>query len=74
MFDIVSYFDIRISYFHFFGRGQKKLSLYKCTNVHFWYEKRVLFDRIDRIKLISEKELKIFYFFGILPLSMFTFD
>ncbi len=55
-------------------RAEKKLSLYNCTDVHFWYEIGRYFDRIDRIKLISEKELKKLYFFWILSLGMFTFD
>ena len=43
---------------------------HKCPDVRVWYENRLAFDRICRIKLLWAQQLNNFYFFQIWPVTM----
>jgi hypothetical protein len=54
-------------------RDRKKPSLYNWPDVHNLYENQARFSMSDSRNPLPDMEIKIFYFFWILSLTMFTF-
>ena len=53
----------------FFGRLKKRAPIIR-TNLRIWCEYWGVFDGIDRINLLLEKQLKKFWIFGFLALTI----